>query len=67
MCVICLLCLIVLPLPQGNNPFAVKINNNNKRGYLHADKIECDASSSNNSNNADDDDNSNNWIHNSFW
>jgi hypothetical protein len=25
---ICLLCLIVLPLPPGKNPFAVKINNN---------------------------------------
>jgi hypothetical protein len=27
MCVIYLLCLIVLPLPPGENPFAVKINN----------------------------------------
>jgi hypothetical protein len=23
------LCLIVVPLPQGKNPYAVKINNNN--------------------------------------
>jgi hypothetical protein len=27
--VICVLCLIVVPLPPGKNPFAVKINNNN--------------------------------------
>jgi hypothetical protein len=26
--VICVLCLIVVPLPPGENPFAVKINNN---------------------------------------
>jgi hypothetical protein len=25
------LCLIVVPLPLGKNPFAVKINNNNKK------------------------------------
>jgi hypothetical protein len=29
MCIICVLCLIVVPLPTGENPFAVKINNNN--------------------------------------
>jgi hypothetical protein len=29
--VICLLCLIVLPLPPGKNPFTVKINNNDKK------------------------------------
>jgi hypothetical protein len=28
MCVICVLCLIVVRLPPGGNPFAVKINNN---------------------------------------
>jgi hypothetical protein len=28
MCAFCLLCLIVLPLPPGKTPFAVKINNN---------------------------------------
>jgi hypothetical protein len=28
MCVICVLCLIVVPLAPGKNPFAVKINNN---------------------------------------
>jgi hypothetical protein len=28
MCVIYVLCLTVVPLPQGKNPFAVKINNN---------------------------------------
>jgi hypothetical protein len=27
--VICVLCLIVVPLPPGKNPFAVKIYNNN--------------------------------------
>jgi hypothetical protein len=26
MCVVCVLCLIVVPLPPGENPFAVKIN-----------------------------------------
>jgi hypothetical protein len=31
MCVICVLCLIVVPLPPGRNPFAVKINNNLKK------------------------------------
>jgi hypothetical protein len=25
----CVMCLIVVPLPPGKNPFAVKINNNN--------------------------------------
>jgi hypothetical protein len=29
-CVICVLCLIVVGLPPDINPFAVKINNNNK-------------------------------------
>jgi type IV secretory pathway component VirB8 len=29
MCAICVLCLIVVP-PRGENPFAVKINNNKK-------------------------------------
>jgi hypothetical protein len=29
MCVNCLLCLILLTLPPGKNPFALKINNNN--------------------------------------
>jgi hypothetical protein len=29
MCVICVFCLIVVRLPPGRNPFAVKINNNN--------------------------------------
>jgi hypothetical protein len=28
-CVICVLCFIVVPLPSGKNPFAVKVNNNN--------------------------------------
>jgi hypothetical protein len=28
MCVICVSCPIVVPLPPGKNPFAVKINNN---------------------------------------
>jgi hypothetical protein len=27
---LCVLCLIVVPLPPGTKPFAVKINNNNK-------------------------------------
>jgi hypothetical protein len=26
---LCVLCIIVVPLPPGTNPFAVKINNNN--------------------------------------
>jgi hypothetical protein len=30
MCVFCVLCLIVVPLPPGKNPFADKINNNKK-------------------------------------
>jgi hypothetical protein len=29
MCVICVLCFVVVPLPPGKYPFAVKINNNN--------------------------------------
>jgi hypothetical protein len=33
--VICLLCLIALPLPLGKNSFAVKINNNNIKSYMH--------------------------------
>jgi hypothetical protein len=28
MCVVCVLCLNVVPLPPGENPLAVKINNN---------------------------------------
>jgi hypothetical protein len=45
MCVVCVLChvcawcLIVVPLPPGENPFAVKINNNNVRSFRAAD---CD-------------------------
>jgi hypothetical protein len=37
MCVICVLCLTVVPLPPGENPFAFKINNNNKIifGHVH--------------------------------
>jgi hypothetical protein len=31
---VCVLCLIVLPLPPGENPFAVKINNNNNSRWL---------------------------------
>jgi hypothetical protein len=31
MYVVCVLCLTVVPLPPGENPFAVKINNNNVR------------------------------------
>jgi hypothetical protein len=29
MCVICVLCLIAVPLPPGKNQFAVTTNNNN--------------------------------------
>jgi hypothetical protein len=32
MCVICVLCLIAVPLPPGKYPFAVKINNNTRKG-----------------------------------
>jgi hypothetical protein len=30
-CVQWVLCLIVVPLPQGRNPFAVQLNNNNRK------------------------------------
>jgi hypothetical protein len=30
-CVICVFCLIVVPLPPGKNPFAVQFNNNNNK------------------------------------
>jgi hypothetical protein len=40
MCVIRLLRLIVLPLPPAKNPFAVKINNNNKIKTLLCDGME---------------------------
>jgi hypothetical protein len=33
-CVICVVCLIVVPLPPDENPFAVKINNNNNKIIL---------------------------------
>jgi hypothetical protein len=33
-CVICVLCLNVVPLPSSKNPFAVKINNNNNNNKL---------------------------------
>jgi hypothetical protein len=33
MCVVCVLCLIVVPLPPGENQFAVKINNNNNNTF----------------------------------
>jgi hypothetical protein len=33
--VFCVLCLIVVPLPPGTNPFAFKINNNNNNIRLH--------------------------------
>jgi hypothetical protein len=31
MCVICVLCLIVVALPPGKNPFAVKVNKKIKK------------------------------------
>jgi hypothetical protein len=31
MYVVCMLCLIVVPLPPGENPFAVKIDNNKNK------------------------------------
>jgi hypothetical protein len=34
MCVICVLGLIVVPLPPGKYPFAVKLNNNNNNFYV---------------------------------
>jgi hypothetical protein len=34
MCDICVLCLIVVPLPPGRNPFTVKINNNNNKKII---------------------------------
>jgi hypothetical protein len=34
MCVVRMLCLIVVPLSPGENPFAVKINNNNTDGLV---------------------------------
>jgi uncharacterized protein YpmS len=34
MCVICVLCLIVVRLPPGRNPFAVKINSNNNNHII---------------------------------
>jgi hypothetical protein len=41
MCVVCVLCLIVVPLPRGENTFAVKINNNNNNNkYLSAQEKE---------------------------
>jgi hypothetical protein len=30
LCDVCCLCVIVVPVPRGENPFAVKINNNKK-------------------------------------
>jgi hypothetical protein len=35
MCVICVLSLIVVPLPPGKYPFAVKINNNYNNNNIH--------------------------------
>jgi hypothetical protein len=34
MLVVCVLCLIVVPLPPGENPYAVKINNIDKIFYF---------------------------------
>jgi hypothetical protein len=34
MCVVCVLFLIVVPLPPGEIPFAVKINNNNNNFFI---------------------------------
>jgi type III secretory pathway component EscV len=50
MCVVCVLCLIVVPLPPGENPFAVKINIylsiNNSLTELHIPNITDKAVSS---------------------
>jgi hypothetical protein len=35
MCVICVLCLIVVQLLSGKNPFAFRINNNNNNKAFH--------------------------------
>jgi hypothetical protein len=40
-CVVCILCLIVVPLPPGENPFAVKINNNNNSILEILPKLFC--------------------------
>jgi hypothetical protein len=41
MCVICVFCFIVAPLPPGKNPFADKINNNNNNLFqLQHKKLE---------------------------
>jgi hypothetical protein len=44
MCVICVLRLIVVPLPPGKNTFAVKINNNSETQipYRKADSCSVD-------------------------
>jgi hypothetical protein len=34
MCVVSVLCLIVVPLPSGETPFAVKMNNNNSEHFV---------------------------------
>jgi hypothetical protein len=41
MCVVCVLCLIVVPLPPGKNPFAVKVNNNNNNVMMFHLKIKA--------------------------
>jgi hypothetical protein len=40
MCIVCVLCLIVVPLPPGENPFAVKISNNNNNNKSKFDSGE---------------------------
>jgi hypothetical protein len=42
-CVVCVLCLIVVPLPPGKYPFAVEINDNNSEFPVHASccEIRC--------------------------
>jgi hypothetical protein len=36
---LCVLCLIVVPPPQGKPPFAVQLNNNSSRDFLRRDAV----------------------------
>jgi hypothetical protein len=42
MCVVCVLRLIVVPLPPGEHPFAVKINNNNYVLYVYVNILKVE-------------------------
>jgi hypothetical protein len=62
----CVLCLILVPLPQGKIPFAVQLNKNNNNSNTDDNNNNDDDDNNNNDNNSNNDDNDDNNNNNSI-